>query len=238
MHAINHPEDASDHDGPLHDAPCAVRYIGNPYCDLTFLEDWTERAIWGITFTQSLLRWSAILQWPDETESNGRITWAELAVSFGLFTGCPIPNQHPHIHGTFVTPGIHRSMIHTEKTLGAQAFSLRSALQSTSTITGQRLIPWKLSTADADTKRTFGFRVKAAGLKIRPVIPCASEVERLMRDFFAKQTGKYALNSKIKILTPNITSALVVDPRDPDYDFQTARLRWIEWYRTHRHIRA
>ena len=238
MHAINHHEDASDHDGPLHDAPGAVRYIGNPYCDLTLLEDWTERAIWGITFTQSLLRWSAILQWPDETESNGHITWAELAVSFGLFTGCPIPNQHPHIHGTFVTPGIHRSMIHTEKTLGAQAFSLRSALQSTSTITGQRLIPWKLSTADADTKRTFGFRVKAAGLKIRPIIPCAQEVERLMRDFFAKQTGKYALNSKIKILTPNITSALVVDPRDPDHDFKTARLRWIEWYRTHRHIRA
>ena len=90
---------------------------------------------WGTTFNAKLMSWLADLKWPTSASPDQTVLWIELMVSFRLETGMAIPVADPKNMNCHLTPGIHVIHCMPSRTLGAEVWTFKNALDTLSTAT-------------------------------------------------------------------------------------------------------
>ena len=167
--------------------------------------EWRRASPWGVTYNLKLMLWLQELRWPPEDAVTRHITWNELLVSFRMHCGLWIPVTNPKMPTTYLTPGIHKVFNVEQKSLGGESFAFRSSLQSLSTVLGQPLVPWHRAATRVSTNEVFGYFWQAAGFVVRPQFPFENETIDLLHQYFAKQPGKLATGTILKLPARAVT---------------------------------
>ena len=161
----------------------------NPYFTHPTTCEWRTASPWGTTFNAKLMSWLADLKWPISASPDQTVLWIELMVSFRLETGMAIPVADPKNMNCHLTPGIHVIHCMPSRTLGAEVWTFKNALDTLSKTLMQPLFPWDAACIRCSTKH-FGLSFKAGGLNIRPIFPKAHLVHETLYRYLSVQRGK------------------------------------------------
>ena len=139
----------------------------NPYSVWPPDDTWKSMASRRVTFTNQVLKWIAELRWPLVPDERP-VTWAELLISFRLYSGMRLPVAHPRNRHIYLTPGIHRIHAQGSRTLRTDIWSFKNALNTISSVVSQDLLPWNQAEKQCNTALVLGAKVKASGFGLRP----------------------------------------------------------------------
>ena len=171
------------------------------------------------------MSWLADLKWPISASPDQTVLWIELMVSFRLETGMAIPVADPKNMNCHLTPGIHVIHCMPSRTLGAEVWTFKNALDTLSKTLMQPRFPWDAACVRCSTKH-FGLSFKAGGLNIRPIFPKAHLVHETLYRYLSVQRGKQPRAS------PTIKP--IPEPEDLDLDPSTQRRNYIRLIQSRR----
>ena len=187
----------------------------------TFTEaefDRLQHSLWGTTFSQRILTWLSMLQWPATPEPTGAqgITWFELAVNFQTVMQCGLVVNIGTTGNDFLPKQL---CLHShEYPYSKQVTAFERAITTIATLLKRDILPRRRQLSSS--LRLLGSTHGKQGLVDRPQMPFQTQTLDAIRTHFQKHNG---IISEYPPSIPVVTPTAIIDEHWTD---QNDRSNW------------